>query len=420
MSQRNKPSPEALRTAILRRSVSAASTVDSALESDAKSGESREETPDSDSGYNATVVAVSSTTTPLTRGVTSPPGGRGNAMFNELRMRQQQLSPEQPQPESTYVNLATPAPVPNRDQKPPHASRQAIEPVSPTKGFPKGGVAMPGFGGSPLGSPSSGPSLADQLKSRLEERRRSKESIETPEGALVPERIAQDIEQAVKIANENGKSLLSVFLTLCTKCAVFPFAFAVRKLSPPSSNNTSNSSSSQFTSSPGLQQPQQHRPLVIQHPHLQQQPQQAAVPQLPPRHMTPSPPSSVTMTTVTHQHHQSPPRHPTYLMSTSSPPRVPPPYPVGSHMHPGGAGHVPYSPAASTSSPYRQPQYPQQNPRLPPLQRPQALQQQQQPQHLQQHRDLINRPPLQQQQQHAPEHGYPSQNTTPQRVYIGS
>ena len=67
---------------------------------------------------------------------------------------------------------------------------------------------MPGFGPSPLGSPSNGPSLADQLKSRLEERRRSKEEdVVSPAaaGSLVPESIAQDIQQAVKVANENGK-----------------------------------------------------------------------------------------------------------------------------------------------------------------------------------------------------------------------
>lgn len=78
---------------------------------------------------------------------------------------------------------------------------------------------MPGFGpNSPLGSPNSGPSLADQLKCRLEERRRnSKEENSIPmqqsqpqmtnnpsNSALVPERMAQDIEQAVKVANENG------------------------------------------------------------------------------------------------------------------------------------------------------------------------------------------------------------------------
>ncbi len=74
---------------------------------------------------------------------------------------------------------------------------------------------MPGFGpSSPAGSPgsnsSSGPSLADQLKSRLEERRRSKEGPEmglpgAGVGTGVPDRIAADVEQAVRVANETGE-----------------------------------------------------------------------------------------------------------------------------------------------------------------------------------------------------------------------
>ena len=60
---------------------------------------------------------------------------------------------------------------------------------------------LPGFGSSPLGSPESAKSLADQLKTRLEERRRSKEG----EPNLVPDSIAADIQQAVKVANDNGE-----------------------------------------------------------------------------------------------------------------------------------------------------------------------------------------------------------------------
>ncbi len=76
------------------------------------------------------------------------------------------------------------------------------------------GVALPGMNESPLGSPGgpsspAGTSLADQLKSRLEERRRSKEG-ESSTGACVPESIAADIEQAVKVANENGEFSLMV------------------------------------------------------------------------------------------------------------------------------------------------------------------------------------------------------------------
>lgn len=184
MAQRNKPSPDALRTSILRQSVESDEAVVVR-----ESSESREETPDSDSGYNG-----------------AGNNNKANAMFNELRMRHNNEA------ESTYVNVSQPAaPVPNRDQKPPHASRQVIASMG-SPPYPKGGVAM--FGPqSPLGSPNGAgnQSLADQLKSRLEERRRSKEGVEEG-GAMVPESIAQDIEQAVKIANETGESFTRVFL----------------------------------------------------------------------------------------------------------------------------------------------------------------------------------------------------------------
>lgn len=241
LSQRNKPSPDALRTAILKRSVSSSSAVDSAIEGGSPGGGgeagvlsssvSREETPDSDSsGYNG---GPASNTAPPAGMVPSSPGSSGNGGINvfqqqqqhpsmslqhrtvpnlkpnaqanplvqEMRMRQQHQqqsgAPDNPIP--SYVNLP-PAPVAHQHQQ--------LPPGVPPHPHPKGGVAMPGFGPSPAGSPgsSSGPSLADQLKTRLEERRRSKEEIQgVPPGTGVPDRIVADVEQAVRAANDAGR-----------------------------------------------------------------------------------------------------------------------------------------------------------------------------------------------------------------------
>ncbi len=65
-------------------------------------------------------------------------------------------------------------------------------------------MALPGVG--PVGGVSG--TLAEQLRSRLDERRKSKddEPIPVPDSAgFVPENLATDIQKAVKLANENSK-----------------------------------------------------------------------------------------------------------------------------------------------------------------------------------------------------------------------
>ena len=103
-------------------------------------------------------------------------------------------------------------PNPGRDQKPKSPESGSATTSPSGRPLPKGAVTMPGM--SPTGpavvrSPS-GPgaaSLAAQLKSRLEERRRSKEGPEVATGGGVPDNIAADIQQAVRVANENGKNV---------------------------------------------------------------------------------------------------------------------------------------------------------------------------------------------------------------------
>ena len=226
LSGRHKPSPDALRTAILKRSVSSSSAgVDSAL-ADANDLSSREETPDSDSsGYNvSTAVASVPAAIPaaaLPRQPSMPlpnvpvpnlkPNAQANPLVQEMRMRQQQQQQHQQQePIPAYVNLPS-APAPQQQlRQQQQATSSAIRGLQQQQQqqHPRGGVPMPGFGSPPssAGSPgASGPSLADQLKNRLEERRRSKEGIE---GAAIPDRIAQDVEQAVRVANETGECWL--------------------------------------------------------------------------------------------------------------------------------------------------------------------------------------------------------------------
>jgi hypothetical protein len=199
------------------------------METDRGSSESREDTPDSDSGYNAGVVATASSSSDP-----SPPSAAApsnivaaaaqkpkrpsqiahnaptspqqqqlspNSMLNELRLRQQRQQ-QVPELEAHYANLVTPPPPP-RDQKPMMVAPPQNQ-MSPTSrnGFP---------GGSP-----GGPSLADQLKSRLEERRRSKEddssvmaaaaaAAAANNPAFLPDAVAADMKQAVMVANETGK-----------------------------------------------------------------------------------------------------------------------------------------------------------------------------------------------------------------------
>lgn len=111
------------------------------------------------------------------------------------------------QNQSTYENLPISSPV---QDKTPIASSTPTT-ASPTWSRPRGGVALPGFGTSPV--TPGGVTMADQLKSRLEERRRSGNNKDNPStsmpgdsNAFVPESIMTSMEHAVKVANENGET----------------------------------------------------------------------------------------------------------------------------------------------------------------------------------------------------------------------
>lgn len=129
-----------------------------------------------------------------------------SALVNEIRLRQQPQENE-----TTYVNLA--APQVNRAQKPQQShvdqSPPSLPPAEAKPNIPRGGVPMPGMG-MPGNNSVVGSSLADQLKSRLEERRKSREG----EQPFLPDSIAADIQHAVQVANENGERI---------KVAIFPF-----------------------------------------------------------------------------------------------------------------------------------------------------------------------------------------------------
>jgi hypothetical protein len=174
--------------------------------------DSREATPDSDSGY---VVSAAATT--------------AAANFNHFRNDQaigNKGSPQQHHQDSRSSQFA-PDVIRRRVVEQPSQPAQPVRPVA--------GKFQP-----QLPSPSSDPSslassmtLADQLKTRLEERRRSREGNETvasgvvtsptsgaaiPSSAshvttsssssFVPESIAVDIQRAVQVANESSKNFL--------------------------------------------------------------------------------------------------------------------------------------------------------------------------------------------------------------------
>ena len=135
--------------------------------------DTRENTPDSDSGYVGSVVTVTSSSRTFPINNKEPPKASFlSEMQNVVQRRQQQPQPAQ-------------------QQQPPQHSN----------------------------------TLADQLRSRLEERRKSKEEDEQPQqpqvqplqhhqplqqqpqqnAAFLPEAMAADIQKAVKMANETSK-----------------------------------------------------------------------------------------------------------------------------------------------------------------------------------------------------------------------
>ncbi len=139
------------------------------------------------------------------------PNAQANPLVQEMRIRQQQQQQQQQQhmmqsqpADASYVNVP---PVPAKSSPP--TSNQAVRQqpqLQQQQQYPAGAVPMPGFGPSPAGSPGSGSgTLADQLKNRLEERRRSKEEV--MDGSGVPDRLAADVEHAVRVANETGKTV---------------------------------------------------------------------------------------------------------------------------------------------------------------------------------------------------------------------
>ena len=122
----------------------------------------------------AACVVVSKSTAPVTK---SSPTARPPSFLGEMQALHKAKATESPEAAS-----------------PPRQKQQ----VSSPPGIPKGGIPMPGFG-SPPGP--AGSSLANQLKSKLEERRRTSQENSPTE----PQSLVQDVQEAVKIANDNSK-----------------------------------------------------------------------------------------------------------------------------------------------------------------------------------------------------------------------
>ncbi|CAB4064737.1 PPP1R9 [Lepeophtheirus salmonis] len=170
MSQRHRPTPDALRSNVLKRSVSAASASSFQTLDQESCSESREATPDSDSGYMAaTCVAVSNRTynKPL------PPLPKANPP----------ISPSKNPNFLAEMNNA----VQRRQEQ--HKTNTKSQPLP----NPAVSSSIAGGGGNM--------SLADQLKSSLEERRKNAAVANLESG--VPDEVIADIKQAVKIADDN-------------------------------------------------------------------------------------------------------------------------------------------------------------------------------------------------------------------------
>ena len=153
--------------------------------------DTRENTPDSDSGYVGSVVTVTSSS-------------------------------------RTFPSAAASQQPPNASSKSPEASKSflsEIQNVQRRRGLETGAVVNPAAIGGGVGHPPSAASimasaangtssimnnstLADQLRNHLEERRKSKDDNDA---TFVPDAIAADIQKAVKMANDNSEYSLITF-----------------------------------------------------------------------------------------------------------------------------------------------------------------------------------------------------------------
>lgn len=158
----------------------------------------REATPDSDSGYMASCVVVSSSSSVVSHlprqdssgaaGVPTSPGAMAKPSFlSEMQAKHRAAAAKAESPDPSQVQAQAPPP-----------PRNSNKVTSPS--LPKGAVMMPGFGPqSPPGG--GGNSLADQLKNRLEERRRTSQHEDLSES------MAKDVKQAVKVAHDASEFL---------------------------------------------------------------------------------------------------------------------------------------------------------------------------------------------------------------------
>lgn len=214
LSQRQRPSSEALRATVLRKSVSTLSSEgDSGFPADSCE-DTRENTPDSDSSYMGSVVTVTST----------------SRTFNT-----------RPPPPLDGATTAPPPPVamnptPMAGGLPSKSFLSEMQNVHRKKNMEAAAAAAASTNIDSPPSANTTTTLADQLRSRLEERRKSKEeeqqqqpqtastsgppflatssqphmasvvaasnSASTQSAAYVPESIAADIQKAVKMAND--------------------------------------------------------------------------------------------------------------------------------------------------------------------------------------------------------------------------
>ena len=178
------------------------------------SDSTREQTPDSDSGYMASCVTVVSTTSSLSKTTPQPKPLNGSHPPSD-QLVQGYPQKKEGGPAITKYNNAAPTVRPNflAEMQSAQQRRRLSKDNLPETGnsvhstnthhseVPKRDLPVPSSNNGDtqnVGRANNTSSLADQLKIRLEERRKHTDDTET-------QNLAADVQKAVNIANESSK-----------------------------------------------------------------------------------------------------------------------------------------------------------------------------------------------------------------------
>jgi len=215
LSQRQRPSQEALRATVLRKSVSTLSNAsDSGFPVDSCE-DTRENTPDSDSGYVGSVVTVTSTSR------TFPPNNSNSNPSSNIASKSI-VSPPAEVSKPSFLSEIQNA-----------QRRRGLETTSSMASVTPNGANT---NAAAMAVAANSSTLADQLRNRLEERRKSKDE----EQVFVPDAIAADIQKAVKMANDNKPTDAGIIPPQFRKPSLQNSSVVSSSVTSPSSNHASD------------------------------------------------------------------------------------------------------------------------------------------------------------------------------------